>query len=115
MKQFFSAAKAIADPTRVKIIKFLLKRELCVCEIQEFLQLAQSTVSRHMKTLEDAGLVEHRRQGTWVMYSLPRYPESAFGVTMIENLEDWLEDDKELQEMRLNLNVVMQNSKTCNK
>ncbi len=107
--------KALSDPNRVRVLKLLQNEELCVCEIQEFLQLAQSTVSRHMKTLEDAGLVEHRRQGTWIMYSLPRDPESAYGVTMLKNLEEWLEDDKELQGMRLNWDTVIQNSKSYNK
>ncbi len=107
--------KALSDPNRVRVLKLLQEKELCVCEIQEFLQLAQSTVSRHMKTLEDAGLVEHRRQGTWIMYSLPRDPESAYEVTMLKNLEEWLEDDKELQGMRLNWGTVIKNSKSYNK
>lgn len=115
MKHFIRTMKALSDPNRVRVLKLLQEEELCVCEIQEFLQLAQSTVSRHMKTLEDAGLVEHRRQGTWIMYSLPRHPESVYGVTMLENLKEWLEDDKELQKMRHNRDIVMQNSKNCKK
>ena len=54
--------KALSDPNRVRVLKLLEDdRELCVCNIQAFLELAQSTVSRHMKVLEDAGLVERRR------------------------------------------------------
>ncbi len=106
--------KALSDPNRVRVLKLLQEKELCVCEIQELLQLAQSTVSRHMKNLEDAGLVEHKRQGTWIIYHLPDTPESDYGVTMLEALEEWLEDDKELQQMRLKMDIVIQNSNSCN-
>ncbi len=114
MKKFIRTMKALSDPNRVRVLKLLQEKELCVCEIQELLQLAQSTVSRHMKNLEDAGLVEHKRQGTWIIYHLPHTPESDYGVTMLEALEEWLEDDKELQQMRLKMDIVIQNSNSCN-
>ena len=52
MKEFIKAMKALSDPNRVKIIKLLQRRVLCVCEIQEALGLAQSTASKHLKILE---------------------------------------------------------------
>ena len=68
MKTFLRVMKALSDPNRVRIIKMLENNALCVCEIQEALCLAQPTVSSHMKILEDAGLVEKERQGTWMIY-----------------------------------------------
>ena len=114
MKQFIRTMKALSDPNRVRVLKLLQEKELCVCEIQELLQLAQSTISRHMKNLEDAGLVEHKRQGAWIIYHLPDTPESKYGATMLEALKKWLEDDKELQQMRLKMDIVIQNSNSCN-
>lgn len=55
--------KALSDPNRVRVLKILQLGELCVCEIQKVLALAQSTISKHMKILEDAGLVEKKPAG----------------------------------------------------
>jgi len=71
MKEFMSVAKALADENRVRVLMFLHKGELCVCQIVEMLGLAPSTVSRHMAVLHQAGLVESRKEGRWVYYRLP--------------------------------------------
>ncbi|MEN8198674.1 MAG: metalloregulator ArsR/SmtB family transcription factor [Thermodesulfobacteriota bacterium] len=107
MKEFIRVMKALSDPSRVRVLKLLQKGELCVCNIQEFLQLAQSTVSRHMKVLEDAGLVEHRRQGIWIMYRLADNRESVYGTAMLAQLERWLEDDTELKNMQLKRELII--------
>lgn len=100
MKTFIRVMKALSDPNRVRVLKLLQEKELCVCEIKEVLGLAQSTVSKHMKILEDAGLVEKDRQGTWMIYSLADGSESVYAETMLTKLSDWLENDKELDKMR---------------
>lgn len=91
--------KALSDPNRVRVLKLLEGKELCVCEIQNVLGLAQSTVSKHMKLLEDAGLVDRSRQGTWIIYSLADGSESAYAKTMLSELRHWLDDDRELRNM----------------
>ncbi len=100
MKTFIRVMKALSDPNRVRVAKLLQGEELCVCEIQEVLGLAQSTVSKHMKIMEDAGLVEKKRQGTWMIYSLADGSESVFAKKMLTELSDWLDDDSELVRMR---------------
>ena len=100
MKTFIRVMKALADPNRVRVLKLLQQGELCVCEIQKILGLAQSTVSKHMKLLEDAGLVDRKRQGTWILYSLAENSESEYAETMLIELRHWLNDDKLLIEMR---------------
>jgi ArsR family transcriptional regulator len=107
--------KALSDPNRVRVLKLLQKKELCVCEIQEFLQLAQSTVSKHMKTLEDAGLVVRERRGTWIIYYLADTRNQDYGAELLTLLKKWLETDKELQQMRLNWDLVLENTKNCKK
>lgn len=92
--------KALSDPNRVRVVKLLQEKELCVCEIKEVLGLAQSTVSKHMKILEDAGLVEKERQGSWVIFSLSNGSESVYAKTLLTELQDWLEDDRELDTLR---------------
>lgn len=62
--------RALADETRLRIIALLSHGELCVCHIQEVLKLPQPNVSRQLGVLRAAGLVEDRRDGTWVHYRL---------------------------------------------
>ena len=70
MKSFVKVMKALSDPNRVKIIKLLQQKSMCVCELQAALKLAQPTVSKHLKILEEAGLVDYRKEGLWVNYFL---------------------------------------------
>ena len=62
--------KALADPTRLRIVALLSRGELCVCHIQEALSLSQPNVSRHLRILRLAGVVADRRKGPWVHYRL---------------------------------------------
>ena len=63
--------KALADPTRVAIVNRLAAAdEVCVCDFVAALDLAQPTISHHLKILRDAGLVEASRRGTWAYYRL---------------------------------------------
>lgn len=62
--------KALASPVRLKILTMLCDGELCGCELVPNLQLDPSVVSRHMATLERAGLVVSRREGVRLLWSL---------------------------------------------
>jgi DNA-binding transcriptional ArsR family regulator len=64
------ALKALGDETRMRAVLALRERELCVCQIVELLELAPSTVSKHLQILKEAGLVESRKKGRWVYYRL---------------------------------------------
>jgi ArsR family transcriptional regulator len=63
--------KALADPARVAIVNRLAAAdEVCVCDLNAMLELAQPTVSHHLRVLREAGLVESSRRGTWAFYRL---------------------------------------------
>ena len=62
--------KALADPTRLKIVKALGTNELCVCELMLLLNATQSTVSHHLRILKDVDIVTERRQGKWSFHKL---------------------------------------------
>ena len=70
MKTIARMFKALSDETRLRILCLLLDGELCVCDLMEVLQLPQSTVSRHLAYLKNAGWVEDRRCGVWMYYSI---------------------------------------------
>jgi ArsR family transcriptional regulator len=62
--------QAVAEETRLEIVRLLSGGERCVCELQDELDAAQSRLSFHLKKLKDAGVVSGRREGRWVYYSL---------------------------------------------
>lgn len=70
LETFETVAKAVADPSRVRILKLLEGGELCVCQITTVVDLAPATVSKHLAALKTAGLVQQRRDGKWVYYRL---------------------------------------------
>ncbi len=70
MHTFMAISKALADENRVRILLALKDRELCGCQIIELLELAPSTVSKHMSILTQARLVENRKDGRWRYYRL---------------------------------------------
>lgn len=71
MQEFLSITKALGDENRVRVLMALSSGELCVCQIIELLNLAPSTVSKHMSILKQARLVEGSKNGKWVYYRLP--------------------------------------------
>ena len=70
MRKIANIFRALSDDTRLRVIKLLQERELCVCELMQVLAMSQPRISRHMSVLKNAGLVEDRREGKWVYYSL---------------------------------------------
>ena len=63
-------AKAIAHPLRIAIIDFLKDGEQCVCDIAEYIGSERSNVSRHLSVMANAGLLEYRKNGLKVIYTL---------------------------------------------
>lgn len=70
MKTTARIFKALSDETRLRILCLLLEGELCVCDIMAVLQLPQSTVSRHLAYLKNAGWLDDRRCGVWMYYAI---------------------------------------------
>ncbi len=70
VRSFSRLFKALGDETRLRIVALLSHGELCVCHLEEALRLSQPKVSRHLAILRMTGVVEHRREGSWVYYGL---------------------------------------------
>lgn len=99
MRNYLRAMKAVADGTRVSILKMLQHRELCVCEIQAVLGISQPAVSRHLRVLEEADLVRSRKDGMWSNFRLATPGEcNVYSGVVLENLREWLEEDPQVKE-----------------
>ena len=99
MKSFLKVMKALSDPNRVKIIKLLQQKMMCVCELQGALKIAQPTVSKHLKILEEAGMVCYAKDGLCVNYFLADGSASPYASSVLGNLKHWLEEDPEIAEL----------------
>lgn len=99
MKDFIKVMKALSDPNRVKVLKMLQHKPMCVCEIQAALGIAQPTVSKHLKGLEEAGLVRCEKDGLWANYNLTDGAFSPYVASLLGNLRHWLDQDPEIAEL----------------
>ena len=99
VEEFIKVMKAMPDSNRVKLLKMLQKRGMCVCEIQAALGIAQPTVSKHLKILEAAGLVGREKDGLWVNYFLADGARSPYAASLLGNLRHWLNDDPQIQDL----------------
>ena len=106
VKTFLKAMKALSDPNRVKIVKMLQHKSLCVCEMRAALGVAQPTVSKHLKILEEAGLVTYEKDGLWVNYRLTDGSSSPYVASLLGNLRHWLEDEPEVIRLKKELPMI---------
>lgn len=106
MNEILNITKALADKNRVRALMMLTGGELCVCQIIEMLELAPSTVSKHMSILRHAGLVETRKESRWIYYRLANCkadPASEILSWLEKNLktnQKILHDAKQLERIR---------------
>jgi ArsR family transcriptional regulator len=96
MKNHLKVFKALSDKNRLRIMKMLEARPMCVCEITAVLNLAPSTVSKHLSLLHEAELIEDRKEARWVNYSLPGKSLFPFVSDMLKLLRRSLKDDPEV-------------------
>ncbi|MCK4578449.1 MAG: winged helix-turn-helix transcriptional regulator [Candidatus Marinimicrobia bacterium] len=96
--QSAKAFKALGESNRLRILKMLEIRPLCVCEITEVLQLATSTVSKHLSILRDAGFIIDQKEGKWVDYYSNDSADQPEIRQLLTHLSRWLTDDATIQE-----------------
>ena len=99
MRNLERVFKALADRNRIRILKMLEAKPMCVCEVQEILGIGQSCVSRHLGILRNAGLVDNEKDGLWVNYSLAGRAEGVVAAIMA-GLRNWGNGDPQVAEDR---------------
>lgn len=91
LKDLERVIKALADKNRLRILKMLQQQEMCVCEIREVLGLSQPSVSKHLKILKEAGIIEDGKQGLWTNYYIRAQNDYAHLLSRL--IKDWLAKD----------------------
>ena len=97
MRDFIKITKALSDKTRIRIFKMLQHKEMCVCEVQAVLGIAQSTTSKHLTILEDAGLVARRKDGLWVNYGIDKHSHNPHAQAIVKYLKSVLDDHPDVK------------------
>ncbi len=114
MEHLAEQFKALADPTRLRVLRLLLHGELCICDLMASLALPQSTISRHMAVLKRAGWATGRRGGKWVYYSLAA-PQGLVAESLLPVLGAVLPELPETRddESRYQAHMQTKSSATC--
>ena len=107
MRDFMTITKALADENRVRILMALKDRELCVCQIVEFLGLAPSTVSKHLAILKQARLIDCRKAGRWIYYQLADNHAPVVAGETLRWIQAALEKDQQTKEDKKRLRVIL--------
>lgn len=108
MKDAASFFKVLADEARLKMLWLLFnRRELCVCDFIEVLEITQSKASRHLRVLYNAGLVTDRKEGLWSYYTL-RPPQDELVGAQMEVLRARLKDRPDAEHLLRKLHVWLE-------
>ena len=86
--------KVLSDNNRLRILKMLQAKSLCVCEVQDILGLAASTVSKHLSILRDAGFITEEKDGKWVNYTINQHPKDLRISSLLSSLDFWISDEE---------------------
>lgn len=86
--------KALSDTNRLRILKMLQSKPLCVCEMREVLDLATSTVSKHLSILKTTGFIIEEKDGKWVNYKINPQPLDKRISSILTMLDFWIADDQ---------------------
>lgn len=111
-KENVTIFKAMSDPNRLRILKALQSKILCVCEIKELLNLANSTVSQHLKILKEAGFIIEDKDGKWVNYKINPQPADERISSILSSLDFWISDENTIISDKLKVNSLDRN-KLC--
>ncbi|OGC00613.1 MAG: hypothetical protein A3G35_10235 [candidate division NC10 bacterium RIFCSPLOWO2_12_FULL_66_18] len=116
MKDMIRLLDALTNPTRMRLVRLLLREELCVCELVDALRTPQYKVSRHLSRLRNIGLVEARRNGRWMYYGIGRRVGlEGFHQDLLKVIDVHLNGSPEVRkdEIRLSRRLTMRRAGHC--
>jgi ArsR family transcriptional regulator, arsenate/arsenite/antimonite-responsive transcriptional repressor len=95
-RELVNVFKALSDPNRIRVVKMLEQKELCVCEIRTILGLSNSTASKHLSILRDANLILDTKSGKWVNFRLNEKADSPLVRSMLKLVKASFGDQDEV-------------------
>ena len=107
VNELVAVAKALSDESRARMLLALRRGEVCVCQLVALVELAPSTVSKHMSVLKQAGLVVQRKEGRWVYYRLPGAGASRTAALALEWLSAAARSDRRAAQDRKKLREIL--------
>ncbi|MBU2008889.1 MAG: metalloregulator ArsR/SmtB family transcription factor [Chloroflexi bacterium] len=107
MRELVRVSKALSDENRIRMLKLLLEKDICVCEMQEIFPLSPSQVSRSLKALMDAGFLKRWREGKCVVYVADRDGSSKYCRALLDVLADSFNDGEAVSRDRERLHQVI--------
>jgi len=96
MRSLVRAIKALSDETRLRILRVLMERECCVCEIMQALDISQSRSSRNLGILENAGFVKSKRDGLWTVHFIDLQDAEKYYATLVRTVKDALNGSEQV-------------------
>lgn len=113
LNYYVKILKAMGDPSRLKLLKILSEKELCVCEIEEVMNMKQTTVSQQLRKLKEADIVIERKEGWWSYYSLNREKLEEFFTYFrefifadMEKLEELKPEEERISGLEENIRII---------
>lgn len=102
--------KTLSDNNRLRILKALQTKKLCVCEIRALLELANSTVSQHLKILKEAGFIVEEKDGKWVNYKINPTQKDERISSILTSLDFWINDEEVIISDKENIKKLDRNN-----
>ena len=106
MEKLVNIFKALGDKNRMRIVKMLQHKPLCVCEITAILQLAPSTVSKHLSILKNSEIIGSVKDGKWVECHLRPNRKNVFLSGILPLITYWINDDEQIKNDRQKLEAT---------
>ena len=107
MRELVKIAKALSDETRIRMLKLLLEKDICVCEMEEIFPLSSSQLSRNLKMLMEAGFLKRWREGKCVVYIADCDNCNRYCHTLLNMVADSFNDNEVAQGDRAKLQKVI--------
>jgi ArsR family transcriptional regulator len=93
MRELLKVFKAVADKNRLRILKMLQQKKMCVCELSAVLGITLPSVSKHLSMMKDAGLLTDERNGQWIDYSLCEDKINRYAPVIQSYIKEWVNND----------------------
>ena len=108
MRELVKVAKALSSETRIRMLKLLLEKDICVCEMEEIFPLSSSQLSRNLAMLMEAGFLKRWRDGKCVVYIADRDSQNRYCRVLLDMLADSFNDNEATHRDRKRLQKVIE-------